>query len=204
VTMRFAQIMQVFVVSLAIGNIQICIAATRPVTADDCVQVKYPSFYDKNTNNGDYGTIRISPAGDRVAYLLKVPILSRNENSYELYVKDLSDASRLNGRLFAKGDYISFQRGERFGVFFHLGAISFLKFCPFGGVMTEPLSKLCRGRNILQPEINTGFLSAQAAWPKSIDENAFAVTRASGLVHSFDLDAHVNLPLLSPVAARHP
>lgn len=94
------------VVTVTYARIPVSVAATRPVTAEDCVGVKYPFYFD-NHNNGDYGTIKISPSGDKVAYLVLTPNLSRNFNEYELYVKDLSDTSRRNGRLIASGLSIS-------------------------------------------------------------------------------------------------
>ena len=56
----------------------------RPVTAEDCVSVRYLNPDDLT------GAIRINPQGTRVAYVVKAPNIPENRNDNELYVKDIS------------------------------------------------------------------------------------------------------------------
>ncbi len=77
-------------------------AQTRPVTARDCVDVKY-------VTSGDIrGPIAISPHGDKVIYEVKVPDLMENRNVFEIYVKDLQNGQQNdNGELLARGQNVA-------------------------------------------------------------------------------------------------
>ena len=77
-------------------------AQARPVTASDCVNVKY-------VTGGDIrGPIAISPDGERVAYEVKVPDIEEDKNTFELYVKDLREGKENgNGELIARGENFS-------------------------------------------------------------------------------------------------
>jgi dipeptidyl aminopeptidase/acylaminoacyl peptidase len=77
-------------------------AQARPVTASDCVNVKY-------VTGGDIrGPIAISPDGERVAYEVKAPDIEEDKNTFELYVKDLRRGKENgNGALIARGENFS-------------------------------------------------------------------------------------------------
>lgn len=86
---------------LCVATSGVAVAASRPVQAADCVQIKYPVYYDNN--NAVYGTIKISPDGHKVAYLLKAPNIAKDDNTFELYVRDISERGRENGSLISTG-----------------------------------------------------------------------------------------------------
>lgn len=88
-----------YVLGIAAPVIQ---AQMRPVTARDCVDVKY-------VTSGDIrGPIAISPDGGKVLYELKVPDLKENQNVFEIYVKNLRDGHKKdNGELLARGQNVA-------------------------------------------------------------------------------------------------
>jgi dipeptidyl aminopeptidase/acylaminoacyl peptidase len=77
----------------------------RPVTASDCVSVRDLSHDDVAWRS----TIKISPDGSQVAYLLKSPNLKTNENQIQLYVRKLPSSPRDAGRPIRVGDISALQ-----------------------------------------------------------------------------------------------
>jgi dipeptidyl aminopeptidase/acylaminoacyl peptidase len=67
----------------------------RPITAEDCVKVRYLNPDDPS------GAIRMNPQGTQVAYVVKTPNLAENRNDYQLYLKDTSAAASEEPRLLA-------------------------------------------------------------------------------------------------------
>jgi len=65
------------------------------VTPRDCAEVKYIAGLWMNTE------------GTQVAYSVKSPNVDRNVNEYQLFVKDVSEATQSNGRLLMTGVEIS-------------------------------------------------------------------------------------------------
>ncbi len=65
------------------------------VTPEDCVAVRYVTGVWSNHK------------GTQIAYLLKVPNLDQNRNDFQLYVKDVNEGSRTEGRLLTTGGDIS-------------------------------------------------------------------------------------------------
>jgi dipeptidyl aminopeptidase/acylaminoacyl peptidase len=67
----------------------------RPVLPADCVTVQYV------VDDSYHHAIKIAPSGTQVAYLVKSPNLSTNQNDIRLYTKQLSTDSKDPGRLLA-------------------------------------------------------------------------------------------------------
>jgi dipeptidyl aminopeptidase/acylaminoacyl peptidase len=78
--------MQVAMVFLAIFSSSMAAQEMRSVTARDCVGVRDLQFDESSFRS----TIKISPDGSRVAYLVRSPNIAKNENETELYVRSLS------------------------------------------------------------------------------------------------------------------
>ena len=74
----------------------------RPVTARDCVTVRYLV-----TENSGQQSIRLNPQSTRVAYLVKSPDLASNENNVDLYVKNVGGSASEGPRLLLAGASVS-------------------------------------------------------------------------------------------------
>jgi hypothetical protein len=87
----------VFTIGLILGLASriSAVAQVRGVSPRDCAEVKYITRLSMNT------------AGTQVAFLVKGPNVERNVNEYQLYVKDVSDATPSNGNLLITGVEIS-------------------------------------------------------------------------------------------------
>src|SRR6266404_3375363 len=72
----------------------------RAITPRDCVTVRDLQL-DESTFRS---TIKISPDGSRVAYTVKSPNLTTNENEIELYVRKLPPDPRNSGKPIVVGD----------------------------------------------------------------------------------------------------
>ncbi len=76
----------------------------RPITAEDCVNVRYLNPDDLT------GAIRMNAQGTRVAYVVKAPNIPENRNDEELYVKDISgDVSAPSRKLASESAIINIQ-----------------------------------------------------------------------------------------------
>jgi dipeptidyl aminopeptidase/acylaminoacyl peptidase len=74
-------------------------AQVRPVTARDCVNVKYITGSDLR------GPLVISPDSSHVLYEVKAPDIAEDKNVFELYIKDLHQGREDgNGKLIARGE----------------------------------------------------------------------------------------------------
>ena len=73
----------------------------RPVTPRDCVSTRYLPAQNSETS------IRIDPAGNRVAYLVREPRLESNQNEISLYLKELDEQNQGMGKLMLRGPKIS-------------------------------------------------------------------------------------------------
>jgi hypothetical protein len=71
---------------------------------------------------------------------------------------------------------------ENVGLVRELGAVSFAESAPPPRVVTVPAAQLGARRRILQPEIGRCFLTAKAARPEPVYQNAYAVAYAGSLV----------------------
>jgi len=91
----FLRHLGMLVLILVQGLSNIGSAQTRPVSPADCVKVKYITG------------LWLSATGTRVAYLVKAPNIEHNRNDYQLYVKNIADASASPGRLLVQGVDIS-------------------------------------------------------------------------------------------------
>ena len=80
---------------LSLASHRSAVAQVRGVSSRDCAEVKYITRLWMNT------------AGTQVAFLVKSPNVERNVNEYQLYVKDVSDATPSNGNLLITGVEIS-------------------------------------------------------------------------------------------------
>jgi dipeptidyl aminopeptidase/acylaminoacyl peptidase len=77
-------------------------AADRlPVTPRDCVTTRYLPSQNSETS------IRIDPAGDRVAYLVREPRIETNHDEISLYLKDVGEQNQGMGKLMLRGPKIS-------------------------------------------------------------------------------------------------
>ena len=86
----------VLVVTLIAG--QVAALPLRPITVEDCVRTR------RIVNE----EVRISPDGSEVAYVVKAPNLTTDQNDYLLYVRDLrSLGTRQNGHMLLRADRIS-------------------------------------------------------------------------------------------------
>ncbi len=72
----------------------------RPITSQDCVGVRDIALDETGWQN----TIKISPDGNRVAYLVKSPNLQTNTNDIELYIRELHGGSGGVGKPVLVGD----------------------------------------------------------------------------------------------------
>jgi dipeptidyl aminopeptidase/acylaminoacyl peptidase len=73
----------------------------RPIVPADCVTVQYV------VDDSYHHAVQISPSGTQVAYLVKSPNLSTNQNDIRLYIKQLSTESDDPGRLLVTESKIS-------------------------------------------------------------------------------------------------
>lgn len=73
----------------------------RPIGPADCVTVQYV------VDDSYHHAVQISPSGAQVAYLVKSPNLSTNQNDIRLYIKQLSTESDDPGRLLVTESKIS-------------------------------------------------------------------------------------------------
>jgi dipeptidyl aminopeptidase/acylaminoacyl peptidase len=73
----------------------------RPILPADCVAVQYV------VDDSYHHAVQIGPSGAQVAYLVKSPNLSTNQNNIRLYIKQLSTESEDRGRLLATASKIS-------------------------------------------------------------------------------------------------
>lgn len=73
----------------------------RPITAEDCVKVRYLNPDDLS------GAIRMNPQGTQVAYVVKTPNLAENRNDDQLYLEDISTDSSAEPRLLATASGIT-------------------------------------------------------------------------------------------------
>src|ERR1700722_12460972 len=80
---------------LSLASHRSAVAQVRGVSSRDCAEVKYITRLWMNT------------AGTQVAFLVKSPNVERNVNEYQLYVKDVSNATPSNGNLLITGVEIS-------------------------------------------------------------------------------------------------
>src|SRR5690349_22249728 len=76
------------------------------------------------------------------------------------------------------------------GIVLQLGPIAFLEFLPALRPVAEPFAQLCRGRNILVPEINPGVEAGDAPGPDAIHQNPHAVVVTHRLIDALDPDHH--------------
>jgi len=83
------------------GGIVAPAQSKRAIVPSDCVTVRYLA------DGGPHKAIEINPQGTRVAYLVKAPNISTNENEFELYIKDLSETNAGSGHLVASGTELS-------------------------------------------------------------------------------------------------
>lgn len=75
-----------FGIALFLLNLS-AVGELRPVSAKDCVQVRYIAGAWMN------------PQGSRVVYLVKSPNLEQNHNDYQLYLRELGDKNQGLGKL---------------------------------------------------------------------------------------------------------
>jgi dipeptidyl aminopeptidase/acylaminoacyl peptidase len=70
----------------------------RAITTSDCVQTRRPVA----------GEVKLSPDGQKIAYIVKAPNLLTNRNDHRVYVRNLRNADRhLNGTLIFTADDVS-------------------------------------------------------------------------------------------------
>jgi hypothetical protein len=65
-------------------------------------------------------------------------------------------------------------------VFLEFIAVSPLEFGPFVRIMAKPLAKFRTRGDLLQPQVDSGFLLRQTAGPEPVDKNALSVGFFSG------------------------
>jgi dipeptidyl aminopeptidase/acylaminoacyl peptidase len=73
----------------------------RPITAEDCVKVRYLNPDDLS------GAIRMNRQGTSVAYVVKAPNIAGNRNDDQLFLKDLSEGASSRPRLLASAETVT-------------------------------------------------------------------------------------------------
>jgi hypothetical protein len=71
-----------------------------------------------------------------------------------------------------------------------LAIVSTPEFLPLCRVVSEPLPQFSRRRELFHPLIDRRPFSAQASWPKSIDENAASIRLRWILISAFEIQRH--------------
>jgi dipeptidyl aminopeptidase/acylaminoacyl peptidase len=87
-------------ISILVNSGAMSAEAKRPIAAEDCVGVRDIALDETGWQN----TIRISPDGNRVAYLVKSPNLETNANDIELYILELHGGTEGVGKRVLVGD----------------------------------------------------------------------------------------------------
>ncbi len=87
---------------------------------------------------------------------------------------------------------VSINRLEHFRFFIQLGKIASLELGPFLGVVRKPLAQLFAGRNVFQPQIDLGFVLAQAARLQPVNQNSRAVIGSRLGINPFRFDQRVH------------
>ena len=82
---RWSATAQLIILFLSLYSTSSAAQEKRPIIARDCVGVRDLQFDESSFRS----TIKISPDGSRVAYLVRSPNLDTNENETELYVRNL-------------------------------------------------------------------------------------------------------------------
>lgn len=70
----------------------------RPITVEDCVRTRRIVMEE----------VKLSPGGDKVAYVVKAPDVARNVNVFQLFVRELEgNLERGNGHMVFAGEHVS-------------------------------------------------------------------------------------------------
>lgn len=97
---RLSAAVALFVCSYALLDFPVVLTANqqkRPITVTDCVRTRRILMAE----------VHLSPAGDRVGYVVKSPDTIRNANIYQVFVRKLEEPGRSNGRLLFSGEKVS-------------------------------------------------------------------------------------------------
>jgi dipeptidyl aminopeptidase/acylaminoacyl peptidase len=93
----------IFAMSLSSAHGTLLHAESRkPVNPVDCITVRY-LLSDHSYRN----PVQVSPAGNRVAYLVRTPNLETNNNDISLYVAELGDSNSASGKPLLTGSTLS-------------------------------------------------------------------------------------------------
>src|SRR3984885_144174 len=92
-------------VALCLATLEPALAqnAQHPITPEDCVGIKYASFFDNDAT--DYKSVILNRDNSQIGYLVKTPDILRNTNTFELHVIGLpSGSDQSDDRIVATGN----------------------------------------------------------------------------------------------------